>query len=175
MPVIDVLLGLGLLIFGRKLFWFFTGAVGFMAGTAVAVNLFTGMPVWQVGVAGLIVGAVTAVTAVYAQKFAIGLVGFLSGGIFLLRLMVMLEITAVSHIGWLIFIIGGIIGTLCLYWIFDWALLTLSSLAGASLISGAFPFKRFNEAALFIILFILGIAIQISIKQQETPPAHQRR
>lgn len=173
MPVVDVLLGLGLLIFGRKLFWFFTGVIGFMAGTAVAVNLFAGLPAWQVGVAGLVVGAVTAVTAIYAQKFAIGLVGFLSGGIFLLRLMAMLEVTAVSHFGWLIFIIGGILGTIFLYWIFDWALLTLSSLAGASLISGAFPFKRFNEAALFFILFALGIAIQISIKQQEElPPTH---
>ncbi|GAB4277946.1 MAG: hypothetical protein Kow0080_29270 [Candidatus Promineifilaceae bacterium] len=170
MPVIDVLLGLGLLIFGRKLFWLFTGAVGFMAGSAMAANLFAGLPSWQVGVAGLVVGIATAVIAIYTQKFAIGLVGFLSGGIFLLRLMAMLGITAVSHSGWLIFIIGGILGTLFLFWVFDWALITLSSLAGASLTSSAFPFKRFNEVALFIILFALGMAIQTSIKQQETLP-----
>ena len=55
---------------------------------------------------------------------------------------------------------------LFLYFIFDWALITVSSLSGAALIIQALSLNPRLELGLFIALVILGIIIQAVMYQR---------
>ncbi len=42
MAILNVLIGVGLLFFGRRAFWLFVAAAGFLAGLSLANNLLQG-------------------------------------------------------------------------------------------------------------------------------------
>ena len=63
MDVIGVLAGIALLVLGRKLFWLFVGVVGFVAGAALATQLFEIQPDWLVIVFALGAGLLGALLA----------------------------------------------------------------------------------------------------------------
>jgi uncharacterized membrane protein YkvI len=68
---------------------------------------------------------------------------------------------------WLVYLIGGIIGVLLVIFLFDWAIITLSSLAGASLITQALPLPSGLGGIIFLGLVIIGVVIQGSTLQRE--------
>ncbi len=68
---------------------------------------------------------------------------------------------------WIVYIIGGIIGVLLVLFLFDWAIITLSSLAGASLITQALLLPSGIGGVIFIVLVIVGVVIQASMMQRE--------
>src|SRR2546428_11542442 len=53
---IRVLVGLAVLLYGRRLFWLFVGAVGFMVAITLVEPLLTGIPEWQVLIAAPVAG-----------------------------------------------------------------------------------------------------------------------
>jgi hypothetical protein len=61
------------------------------------------------------------------------------------------------------FIIGGLLGAVLLYLLFDWTLIVLSSLAGAAFISQAIQFSAIPSAILLAALFLAGAIIQSSM------------
>jgi len=56
--------------------------------------------------------------------------------------------------------IGGVGGAIILFFIFDWALIFLSTLTGATLIVQMTAFNLWVEIILFIVLVIAGAAFQ---------------
>ncbi len=135
-----ILLGVVLLAFGRRLFWLFVGAVGFVAGVRFAERFFPNTPSDTVILYSLIAGVVCAVVAVGIRKIAVGAAGFLAGGYFLVQL---LNVSAggASLAGpgqqiapALLFLIGGVIGAVLMNLVFNWTLIVLSSIGGATLI-----------------------------------------
>jgi hypothetical protein len=79
----------------------------------------------------------------------------------------MLGIDVTGAMTWIVYILGGIIGLILVSVLFDWALITLSSLAGASLIVQALFSQGTTGGLLFFILFIAGVIIQGSILRHE--------
>jgi hypothetical protein len=155
---INAILGSLLLVAGRKLFWLLIGIIGFTSGIQLATRFFDG-PEWLVILVGLIVGIIFAALAIFLQTIAIWLAGFLAGGYVFSILAGMLNIDA-GKFNWLVYIIGGVIGIILVGLLFDWAIITLSSFAGASLItSSVFSNFEFTQLIL-IVLFIAGILIQ---------------
>jgi hypothetical protein len=147
-----------LLFFGRKLFWLFVGAVGFLVGVEVAAVLFPHQPDWSL-IAGLILGLIGAIAAVLVQKIAIGIAGFLAGGYFLMSLL--RAWTALSpDMSWISFLIGGVVGALLMYAIFDWTLIFLSSISGAHLIVHPFVLSHAAASVAVLVLAIIGILAQ---------------
>ena len=73
LPVISftIVLGLIVLALGRKLFWLFIGAVGFITGLYIAKHSFYGEPSWVMLLIGLVVGIAGALLAIYLQRIAI--------------------------------------------------------------------------------------------------------
>jgi hypothetical protein len=61
---------------------------------------------------------------------------------------------------WLPYIIGGIIGAIILFFVFDWALIFLSTLTGATLIVQMAAFRPWVEITLFLALVIAGMLFQ---------------
>jgi hypothetical protein len=160
--VITILIGILVLTFGRKLFWLFVGCLGFAVGFNYAPY------VWQVQstlfllILATITGIIGAVLALFFQKIAIGVAGFAGGGYIALNLLNLLGIRLEQTI-WLPFLIGGIIGALLLFSIFDWALIFVSSLTGATMITQATKLSPGMELIVYVALVIAGVAIQTAL------------
>ena len=160
--LINVVLGGALLLAGRKLFWLFVGAVGFITGLQLASSFWQG-PETLALVFGLIMGVIFALLAIFLQTITIGIAGFLAGGYILNAMAVMFGLEA----GLVIYIIGGLIGLALVIFLFDWAIITLSSLAGASLLVQAFIPEGGAGGIIFMILFLIGVIVQGSVLRSE--------
>ncbi len=157
--IINILIGIILLTFGRKLFWLFVGFIGFAVGFHYASS------VWNlqshlllIGLA-ILTGIIGAVVALFFQKIAVGLAGFAAGGYIALNLINLLGVR-MDQLIWLPYLIGGIIGALLLFFIFDWALIIVSSLTGAAMIIQALSLNPRLELGLYFALVIFGVVIQ---------------
>lgn len=164
--VINLILGGALLVAGRKLFWLFVGAAGFVTGVQLATRFSQGSD-WLALVIGLIVGIIFALLAIFLQAVVIWIAGFLAGGYVLSVLAATLGIDLGGATTWIVYVIGGVLGVILVSVLFDWALITLSSMVGASLIiQSIFP-QGASGGILFIILFLAGVLIQGSILRRE--------
>ena len=168
--IINLLLGAVLLVAGRKLFWLFVGVIGFVTGLQLAARFWNG-PEWTAIVIGIVVGIIFALLAVFIEALAIGAAGFLAGGFILTTFTNALGLN--NGFGfWIVYAIGGIIGLVLILLLFDWALIILSALAGASLIVQSFSAGA--AGWIFILLFIAGILIQAFTLQREGHPPIRR-
>lgn len=163
--LIKLILGLGLLLFGRRLFWFFVAAAGFFAGVELTTRFWNG-PEWLVILAGIGLGILFALLAKAIKSFAIGLAGFLLGGSTLLALAATFGFDRGPMV-WVLFIVGGILGVSLLSAFFDWSLIGISSFAGASMIVQSLDIDRPIAGLLILILLLVGMAAQFQQKQRE--------
>jgi hypothetical protein len=158
MALLNVLIGIGLLFFGRRAFWLFVAAAGFLAGLTLANRLLEG-PEWVGLFVGIAIGLLSALVAVAVQRIAFGFAGFLAGGYIALQVLPLFNLES----GWatvLAFIAGGVLGIIMVEMFLGWALISLSSLAGAALIVDALSFNAGLGTVVFIILAVVGIVFQ---------------
>lgn len=166
MNLLRLAIGGLLLVLGRKLFWLFVAAVGFAAGWAVATSLLHIEPEWLALVLAILVGVAGALLAHFVSRLAVGLGGFLAGGFLALSLAALLELQAV-WIGWVAFVAGGILGALLLGAALEWALIGLSSLAGALLIVGSLDLSPTVHLLALFGLFLVGVILQAALRGGE--------
>jgi hypothetical protein len=165
MSIINIVAGTLLLAFGRKFFWFFVAATGFYAGYELAVRYLNFKPGWGVLLLALAVGVLGALLVYFFEKLAIGVAGFFAGAYIASRLISYLAIQ-VKGWDWLIILVGGIIGIILMYIIFEWALIILSSLAGTILIVEGFKLVGLIGTIVGIFLFAAGIFFQFGLNRR---------
>ena len=165
-----IVLGTVLLAFGRSVFWFFVGVVGFLAGFNLGTQVLTGQPEWVIVAAAIVVGIVGAILAVVLQRFAAGLAGFFAGGYLLVTLLSMVG-WEVGQLAWLPFLVGGVIGAVLSLFLFDWALIGLSALTGASLVVQALQLSPAVQVLVYLGLFVAGVLIQASMLRRRVQPS----
>jgi hypothetical protein len=176
LTIVSLLLGIVLLLLGRKLFWFFVGVAGFLVGMEIAERFIAGPQGMKLLIA-IAVGILGAVIAIFLQKVAIVIAGFVIGGYITVELLhasaqypkalAGIQGTAIS----LPYIIGGIIGAVLLFVLFDWGLIVLSSLSGAALIVRSIAFQSHALTLLFVVLVIIGILVQSRMKHGDRATA----
>jgi MFS family permease len=159
LPIISLIVGVLILLFGRRLFWLFVAAVGFAIGIELTPYLVQHPPPWLALAVALVLGLLGAVFALLLQKIAIGVAGFLVGG-HIATALVAAFVTSHAQYSGLTFVIGGIVGALLLLALFDWALIIFSSIAGAELVASNLHLPPSGTAILFIALTIFGILVQ---------------
>ena len=133
-PVIawpGIVLGLVLLVFGRRLFWLFVGVVGFLVGVQLGATLLADQPVWAQLALGVGTGVLGIVVSLIAQRVAFALVGFYAGTYLAMNLAILTNFEAEPH--WLV-LAAGLVGALVAALATDWMLTVLSSLVGAAAI-----------------------------------------
>ncbi len=158
-PIASAAIGAVILLFGRKLFWLCVAAVGFAAGVEIAPHIVQQPSGLLQLTFAIVLGFVGALLALFLQKLAIGVVGFVAGG----RLAVaLLAAFFIQHAGyyWLTFLIGGVIGALLFLTLFDWALIFVSSLVGAYLILRAITLPPTGATIVLIALVVVGVIAQ---------------
>ncbi len=174
-----ILLGVLLLAVGRRLFWLFVGAVGFVAGLRFADRFMHGTPDETVIIFSLVVGFVSAILAIALRKIALGAAGFLVGGYLLMTL---LAATGQEHqfalamgnggaplAPWLAFLVGGLLGAVLMNALFVWTLIVLSSLSGAALICESLQFGSQTISIIYTVLVLIGVLVQSGLIRRSRP------
>lgn len=174
-PLINIILGLPLLVLGRRLFGWFVGALGlvggFLAGYLLSIRYIDLDFNWLPFVVGTVLGVLGILIAVYMQRVAVVLAGFVAGILLtrelasdlLIDLNVGMQINTEALNSYLP-LLGGLVGCFLILLIFDWALMLLSSLVGAILLNRAFfdliQFKSEIRNILFFALVAVGLVVQ---------------
>jgi hypothetical protein len=161
-PIISVIVGVAILLFGRKLFWLFVAALGFAVGLEIAAYFMKEPPQWMTLLVALGCGVIGALLAILLQKIAIAVAGFIAGGRIAWALAAAFFVDHAHYRG-LTFVIGGILGALLLLALFDWVLIFLSSIEGVHLIGNGITLPEKGAMILFIALAVIGVIIQGSM------------
>ena len=161
-PIPQVLVGLALVLFGRKLFWLFVGAVGFLAGMRFGAQLVTGQSETVILAIAIAIGLLAALLAIVLQRVAVALAGGLAGGMLAMQTALGLGIKTDSA-GWIFFVVGAVLAAILVSVVFDWALIILSALIGASVISNILPVDHSVQLVTLIALFVVGVVVQAKL------------
>jgi hypothetical protein len=162
MKFLVIVLGLIMLIFGRKLFWLFVSIVGFLVGMEFIDLLLVDQSIWVKLLGGLGAGLLGALLAIFVQRVAFVLAGFFAGAYFALLLAHPLGIAGASLI---LAVAGGVVGAIVAALLMDWAIIALSCLAGAASIVSRLGLRDVNMAIVFLVLVIIGILVQAKLME----------
>lgn len=178
-PLAFIIVGSLLLLLGRRLFWLFVAAGGFLLGVMAAPYILPHQgDIFTLVVAGLL-GIIGALLAIFVQKVAIAIGGFVAGGYLgaVLGAPLLGGVGAAYPGAWICFLVGGLLGALLMMVFFNWALIILSSLQGAHMIIRGlptfrtFPLLRRHHPILFVVLAIIGVVIQAATYRKRPKPA----
>jgi hypothetical protein len=157
LPLLRIFAGVLLLFGGRRLFWLFVGLLGFFVGFTIAERFFSPQPAWLLLLIGVGCGLIGILLAVFLQRIAIAIAGFLAGATFAGTL----AESAGWHIGPVfLYVVGGVLGAILLSVVFDWALIILTSITGASFVVQSLPMETSFKTVAFAVLLIAGIFVQ---------------
>ena len=157
MSVVNLLLGIVLLFFGRTLYWAFVAVAGFLVGVELAAVFLADQPEWVRLMAALLGGVLGAILGMFAQRVAFSIGGLLAGGYLALAL-ARTAGAGGEPLVW--FAGGGILGAIVAALVMDWAIIALSSLAGAAAIVDQFDLDASLATLLFVALTAIGIVVQ---------------
>src|SRR5207245_8637237 len=132
-PLVGALIGIVILLFGRKLFWLCVAAVGFLAGVELTPHLVNEPSALLQLTVAIVLGLIGALLALFLQKIAIAVVGFLAGGKLAGAIAAAFFVHYAQYSAF-IFLAVGVIGAMLLLVLFDWALMVASFLIVSSLI-----------------------------------------
>ena len=166
-PAISLLVGVALLFFGRKLFWLFIAALGFAAGMDLAQQLLHTPSPMLVLIIALAFGILGAILSVFLQKIAIAVAGFVAGG----RLAVGLAAAFYANhaeYSQIIFLVGGVLGAVLLLALFDWAIILLTSVEGARIISSIIVLPQLGCMLVLIVLIVVGVLAQAAMLRRSS-------
>lgn len=162
--LIPLLIGGALLFFGGRFYWLVAGGVGFLFGTSIGSAPDGGVITGSALAMGILFGMIAAVASIFVTKFALGMTGFIVGGILFVRVM--------EAIGWnlgstlVAFLIGGLLGLILVIISQDWALIFLSVITGAGIIVNQLELDPASAGFVYIALVLLGFVVQLFLKSR---------
>lgn len=148
-----------LLVLGRKLFWLFVAAGGYLISTTFVPQLLPNQPESIILTISIMAGLTGALMAVMVQKFAVGLTGFVAGGYFVYYLLQNILLNT-GQAQWLAILAGGLVGAVLAGSMIDWALILVTTTSGVTLVSQGLALPMPFSAILMLCLYILGIFVQ---------------
>lgn len=158
--LLSVVVGVFLIFLGRRIFWVFVGGVGFIVGLQLAPVLAPNQPQWIALIVSIVLGIIGAVLAIVLQRVAVAVAGWFAGGILAGRLVALFGLND-STLVWIACLIGAILAAVIVSFLFDWALIGLTTLSGAVLICDKLPFSPMITWIIGAILVAVGTLVQI--------------
>jgi hypothetical protein len=157
--LVSLLVGASVLLLGRKLFWLFVAAVGFMVGLGLAPSFTGSSSEWVIVGLALLLGVAGALLAVFIQKIAVAVAGFGLGSYGMVWLLQLFSLDPGAGM-WVAALAGGIGGAILAASLLEAALIALSALVGASLIIRAAEFSPPAALVVFVGLAAVGMLVQ---------------
>ena len=157
MRLSNIIFGLIMLGFGRKLFWLFVAMVGFLVGMEFARVVLAGRPQWVLLLVALGAGLLGALLAVFAERIAFALAGFYAGSYLAL---ILADSWGAHGNSMVVFAMGGVIGLVFAVLIMDWAIIVLSCLVGSGAIVQALDLGQTTGSLVFVALVVAGAFLQ---------------
>lgn len=158
-----LVLGALLLLAGRRLFWLLVGAVGFFAAYSLSLQSLHLQSASSRLVVAVVVGLLGVLLAIFVQKVAIAVAGFVLGAYFAAALLgaSLAHAAALTPSQSVIVLVAGVLAALLAVRLFDLALIALSAIAGAGLVGDALQAGGNLRWLLVVVLATVGIAIQM--------------
>jgi hypothetical protein len=168
MAILFVGIGFMMLIAGRPVYPVFVGSISFLVGTYLANQITVFPPEWNSFFVPLLFAILGIGSTMAFKRWAARVAGFIAGGIMIMNLP-----NAFGTGGYwtspYIFAVAGIISVVLLFFIFDFALIVLSSLMAVTLILSYMRVGSLDQGAMFLILAIFGMIVQYLILQYASP------
>lgn len=158
-PAAQIAAGLLLLLFGRRLFWIFVGAIGFFAGAQFGAQFFPDvddLARLAIAAAGGIVGVFL---AVFLQRLAVIVAGGLALGLLAVRIAPLIGLHTEAGVT-VAFFAAALLGAVVVNVFFNPALIVISAVAGAVMISEALPLDAAIAPIFILPLTVLGVWVQ---------------
>jgi len=102
-----LVVGICMLILGRKFFWLFTGGIGFFIGYSLAPKLLPNQSGNVILIIAVVLGLLGIFLAVFIKSTAISIAGFAAGAYVIYALLPMLHFDLGNYY-WLVIIVGGV-------------------------------------------------------------------
>lgn len=158
--MLRLVFGCVVLLAGRNVFWLFVGLIGFLVGVELAEIWLADAPRLLVIAAAAGVGLLGALLAVLYERVAFALAGFTAMAYLAMVLAKKIGIDSAPPTS---VFVAGLVGAILAALIMDWAIIVLSSLAGAAAIVSTLTTARTVDAAVFVILAAIGISVQHTV------------
>ncbi|HET9765522.1 MAG TPA: DUF4203 domain-containing protein [Thermoanaerobaculia bacterium] len=151
--------GIALLVAGRRLFWLAIGMLGFIAGYQAMERWGSGLPHTAAFVVAIAVGVIGMILAVVVQRVAVALAGFLLGVVLATFL---LPLTGLALGPWhgLVVAAAGLLVAFVALGIFSLALVVLTAGAGAAMLAEAIAAPPPWGVPLLVVLWVIGVVVQ---------------
>ena len=162
----DVVRGViaGVLLFlGRELNFLFAAAMAAFIGLRLTPLLPSQWPGWADFAFMGLLAVIAAVITLINPRVGYFLSGFLAGGYFLIEYFQ----PGVPTFSWLLFLIGGVIGSLIIGIFTEWALMVVSCLVGAYYVTNLFTLSSTAEILVGSGLFIIGALTQVILMRMQ--------
>ncbi|RJQ44130.1 MAG: hypothetical protein C4545_01920 [Anaerolineaceae bacterium] len=166
MNLVYLAIGIGMLVFGRKLFWLFTGGIGFFLGYTLAPKILSNQSENVILVIAVIMGLLGIFLAILIKTAAISIAGFAAGAYIVYSLLPMINFDLGNYY-WLVVIVGGVLGAILAGTMFDWALIILTAASGAVLVSQTLDLTYPLSAVVLVVLFLIGLIVQGNMKSKD--------
>jgi len=152
-----------LLFLGRELNFLFAAAMAAFLGFRIAPRLPATWPGWGDLAFVITLAVVAATIALINERVGYFLSGFLAGSFFLIEYYA----PGASTLPAIPFIVGGVLGSLVLGLLTEWAMILVSSAIGAAYVLNLFRLDPTAEILVGAGLFIVGALTQVIIMQSQ--------
>jgi hypothetical protein len=157
MAVVNLLVGILLVFYGRTLYWLFIAVAGFLMGMELATVLLPDVSEGMRLLLALLAGVAGALVGIVAQRIAFAIAGLFAGGY--LGLLLARSFAAPGEpMIW--FAVGAVLGSILASSVMDWAIIVLSSLVGSAAITDQFVRDRSLATLVFLAIAVVGIVVQ---------------
>jgi hypothetical protein len=164
--ILQAVFGVAMLTLGRKLYWLFVGGIGFAIGFSLAANFLGESSIITLLVIGLVFGVLAGLASILMNRLVIGIAGFVVGGYLATQLVALVNLPSPLP-GWLVFLVGGAFCAVLVAFLFNWALILLTSLVGAALLVQLLNASDPLSLAILVILTFTGFFLQARILRRK--------
>lgn len=160
----NISIGFITLTTGRQLYWLYAGGVAFISTLIVAPMYFSLSLDDNLFIVSLGIGVIVGLLAALLGRVAASLALFLVGGYLLNSLPGILG-WDIGGVTLSLIIIAGLVAVVLVFTWFDFSIILLSSLTGASLIIETINLSRFNTVVAYFGMVIFGMITQLILMQ----------
>lgn len=168
MNLINLAFGFIFLIAGHQLPWLFVAGVGYFIGWPLSDMFSVGPGTLERITFSLAISAIAVFLAYFLKKLIVSAAAFYAGGIAFLSLAQILswDFTAVRLP---VFLLAGGVSALVILLSYNWSLIIISTISGATIITQNINFGDISDVAMFLLLLMVGLITQFILHQYILP------